>query len=796
MSQNIKAIKPNEDQYRSYYGSSPYRFFGPNLQGPSILLSFDKDTVVKDGGRSCTDCDGEKFSSCTSKFSGFTFSFKNISIPFTSAVPMRGIYILANNNDGPPSLDIKFTHSDGKVTSRNYEFESHGKKDRKQSNGEYYYSYTPSASFWHYLPVDLSVVKCEIEGRGMWEDYYPKAGATKTSIREMFFVRGETARETELRELVEKKSTEMVCLHFLSVPMRGIYILANNNDGPPSLDIKFTHSDGKVTSRNYEFESHGKKDRKQSNGEYYYSYTPSASFWHYLPVDLSVVKCEIEGRGMWEDYYPKAGATKTSIREMFFVRGETARETELRELVEKKSTEMLILKSEFLKEGDSHNPPISYSDPTILLTNLKRVSGEDEDERALSRPFDMTPSLQGMLKGEELCWFSYLSLPFYTAVPELKGAYIYSPKYGEKVWHFLRIFLYDVVKCEILGGCKEGSRGLCGCSSIHGMIFVREESFGEKVNRETFLFPPVIKIESSSRPNTHLSAASLCNPSIPYSDPTIIPLPIDEVSGCDDNWGKQSLYYDKSDDIQGILRGEPKLCLFSQIHIPFASPISHLEGVYVCCDHYYGPRSLILRFTEERKVSSKRFSLPEPKNRSEWIFLPIDLPNVVCCDITAGGTWTDEDSRRSYLDGLIFVRAETPKELQDRKDRKKSISAAPSITSTLYSHKDRQHPPVALDSTQTIPLNVAGSIACDDSFCKESDRFDRSSTVRRMLRGECCASFSHLSIPFQDKCCPKGVYICFKQNKKTPAFRFVFTHSDGKQTFMKCAVEDLEHKHE
>ncbi|GKT19887.1 hypothetical protein ADUPG1_011593, partial [Aduncisulcus paluster] len=56
--------------------------------------------------------------------------------------------------------------------------------------------------------------------------------------------------------------------------------------------------------------------------------------------------------------------------------------------------------------------------------------------------------------------------------------------------------------------------------------------------------------------------------------------------------------------------------------------------------------------------------------------------------------------------------------------------------------------------------------------------------------------FSHLSIPFQDKCCPKGVYICFKQNKKTPAFRFVFTHSDGKQTFMKCAVEDLEHKHE
>ncbi|GKT33476.1 hypothetical protein ADUPG1_007370, partial [Aduncisulcus paluster] len=669
MSQKVVSIKLNEYKYRTT---------GPTSQGPSILLRFDKDKVVMDGsGSSYTNCDGEKFSSCT---------FSYISIPFTSAVPMQGIYILAHNDTGPPSLEIKFTHSDGKVTSRGYQFESHGKKDRKQSNG---------------------------------------------------------------------------------------------------------------------------------------GYSPSANIWHYLPVDLSVVKCEINGRGTWKDYYPKAGA-KTSIRQMFFVRGETARETELRELVEKKSTEMLILKSEFSKEGDSHNPPISYSDPTILLTDVKRVSGEVEDEKGVSKPSDVTPSLQKMLKGEGRCCFNRISLPF-SLVSELKGVYIclaafqsvslffffthsdgskshikYNINEGSRIiwpkWYFLSIDLVDVVKCDIVGSRSEAFFGV-SLSFIMacGLVFVRKESHKERLIAQKMGTCKPISLEK------YFSTGSHCNPPISYLNSTIIPLTIDDISGCDDNWGKQSKFYNKTDDIQGVLRDTKDSCCFSHLYFPFSPPIPQMKGIYMCCNHHDGPRSLLFFITQsdsQYKVNVKEFSLPEPKNRSEWIFLPIDLPNVVHCEIRPKGTWTVKTSRRSYLDGLIFVRAETPKELQDRKARKKSISAAPSITSTLYSHKDRQHPPVALDSTQTIPLNVAGSIACDDSFCKESDRFDRSSTVRRMLRGECCASFSHLSIPFQDKCCPKGVYICFKQNKKTPAFRFVFTHSDGKQTFMKCAVEDLEHKHE
>ncbi|GKT35948.1 hypothetical protein ADUPG1_009004 [Aduncisulcus paluster] len=549
-------------------------------------------------------------------------------------------------------------------------------------------------------------------------------------------------------EFSKLHSFEQISIAFTSeVSMHGIYILANNNDGPPYLDIKFTHSNGKQpTTATYEFESTGTLQSSYYSGRKNY-YSPSSNIWHYLPVDLSVVKCEITARGKWRDPSPK-----TNIEKMFFVREETPKELE-----------------------------------------FHGMSGTNEDERAHSRSSDVTCSLQKMLKGEGSCKFTHLSLPFSPTVAEMKGAYICIDNLTSPSIIF--IFTHsDLVQCEIIGNlCNADSGIFRGYSSISGLFFVREESFREKVNREAISsYSSIITIKSSSGVGTKRY------PPIPYSDPTIIPLPIDEISGCDDHWGKQSMYYDKSEDIQGILRGDQDCSRFSHLYFPFSSPISHLKGIHICCDKHFGPISLLLLFdhSDKYKISSMKFSLPQPKNRSEWIFLPIDLTNVVHCEIRPEGTWDARTSRRSYIDGLIFVRAETPKELQDRKDREKFISSAPSISSTIFNRKDRLHPPVALDSPQTLPLNIAESNAYDDSFCKESVQYDKSSIVRGMLRGECCASFSHLSIPFQDKCCPKGVYICFKQNKRIPAFRFVFTHSDGKQTFMKCAVEDLEYKYE
>ncbi|GKT33507.1 hypothetical protein ADUPG1_007388 [Aduncisulcus paluster] len=82
--------------------------------------------------------------------------------------------------------------------------------------------------------------------------------------------------------------------------------------------------------------------------------------------------------------------------------------------------------------------------------------------------------------------------------------------------------------------------------------------------------------------------------------------------------------------------------------------ISHKE-----VDRMNSSPSLLFTFTDcDGKKISKKYEFTEPKDGFEWYFLPIDLDNVVLCEIEGKGRWNDEKSRHFYILSLMFTMPE------------------------------------------------------------------------------------------------------------------------------------------
>ncbi|GKT29146.1 hypothetical protein ADUPG1_005174, partial [Aduncisulcus paluster] len=119
---------------------------------------------------------------------------------------------------------------------------------------------------------------------------------------------------------------------------------------------------------------------------------------------------------------------------------------------------------------------------------------------------------------------------------------------------------------------------------------------------------------------------------IPRDDPTLIDPAYEMVNGSDYSYSKELSKYDKSLDAQRMLRGKGEVFL-SHLSIPFPSP-SPIERAYICLDTYYSSPSLLFTFTlSDVKKISKKYEFTEPKHRYEWHFIPIDLSNVILCEI-------------------------------------------------------------------------------------------------------------------------------------------------------------------
>ncbi|GKT34618.1 hypothetical protein ADUPG1_007942 [Aduncisulcus paluster] len=351
------------------------------------------------------------------------------------------------------------------------------------------------------------------------------------------------------------------------------------------------------------------------------------------------------------------------------------------------SSTLQIVKPVFIHKGGLSCLPISLYSPNVRTPDFSRVKARDETLEEDNDLRDQTLNVQKMMKvlfPFGFYTFTHISIPFTLSSP-MKGAYVcidcdfvsfpishliltLTSSKGVKTskkyefpestgshWYFLPVDLPDVDLCEITGKGREIDK-----FNIQNLVFIREETpeeiLARKVREKLWSEAPVVKPEyikeedeeskdKYSIPNSHSSASRVIKPSLSM------------IKGIDDSFSKESEFYDQRSQAQKMLKGEDSVYL-SHLSIPFPSP-SPMKGAYICVDRNASSPSLLFTFTDcDGKKTFKKYEFTRPKHDFEWHFLPIDLNNVVLCDIEGKGMWTKKNCRCFNINSLVFTMLE------------------------------------------------------------------------------------------------------------------------------------------
>ncbi|GKT32203.1 hypothetical protein ADUPG1_006404 [Aduncisulcus paluster] len=216
------------------------------------------------------------------------------------------------------------------------------------------------------------------------------------------------------------------------------------------------------------------------------------------------------------------------------------------------------------------------------------------------------------------------------------------------LWYKLPIYLTGVVLCDISKKKEEGFR-------IASLSFFRKETPEESVIRKSketlWSEAPVVKPKFLQE-----AKAEKC---IPLDNANLIKPLLSMVKCKDDSRGKESGSYDQVSKAQSMLKGEYGISNYvrlSHLSIPFMMPCS-IKGALICGGKFFSSPSLLLTFTDcDGEKTSKKYEFSRPKYFYEWHFLPIDLPNVILCEIEGKGTWNNKNRRCFNIHSLIFKR--------------------------------------------------------------------------------------------------------------------------------------------
>ncbi|GKT36005.1 hypothetical protein ADUPG1_009049 [Aduncisulcus paluster] len=285
---------------------------------------------------------------------------------------------------------------------------------------------------------------------------------------------------------------------------------------------------------------------------------------------------------------------------------------------------------------------------------------------------------------------------------------------------------------------------------------------------------------------------------IPGDAPNIKGAAFPTIKAIDGTKGKGDENYDQGSEAQDMMKGEGNYGLFTHISIPFCSS-SPMKGAYICL---YGdsssPSHLIFTLTSSKgDKTSKKYEFPEFEDVL-WYFLPVDLPDVVLCEITGKGR---EEEWFSIIYLVFISREESPEELKSREAREKLWSEAPVVKAEFVKEGDeesegRDSIPILRDDPKLVNPSFSMVKCKDDAFSKESEEYDQSSKAQEMLKGESVVPLSHLSIPFPSPSPMKGAYMCVDKYDISPSLLFTFTDSDGKKINKKYEFAEPEHWYE
>ncbi|GKT35879.1 hypothetical protein ADUPG1_008946 [Aduncisulcus paluster] len=284
---------------------------------------------------------------------------------------------------------------------------------------------------------------------------------------------------------------------------------------------------------------------------------------------------------------------------------------------------------------------------------------------------------------------------------------------------------------------------------------------------------------------------------IPGDSPNIKSAEFPTIRAINETKEKGDEEYDQSSNAQDMMKGGFNYGFFTHITIPF-SLSSPMKGAYICISSSCSPPShLIFTLTSSKgDKTSKKYEFPGFR-RKHWYFLPVDLPDVVLCEITGKGR-VEEYFK---IESLVFIRDETPEEIKSREAREKLLSEAPVVKPEFvkegdYASEGRDSIPIPRDDPKLVAPSFSIVKCKNDSVSKESKEYDKSSDAQKMLKGEDSVELSHLSIPFPSPSPMKGAYICVDDFNSSPSLLFIFTDCDGKKTSKKYEFTEPEHKYE
>ncbi|GKT36825.1 hypothetical protein ADUPG1_009723, partial [Aduncisulcus paluster] len=280
---------------------------------------------------------------------------------------------------------------------------------------------------------------------------------------------------------------------------------------------------------------------------------------------------------------------------------------------------------------------------------------------------------------------------------------------------------------------------------------------------------------------------------IPLDAPNVKSAEFPTIEAIDGTKEEGDEKYDQSSNAQKIMKGENNNRLFTHISIPFSSS-SPMKGAYICLHgDYLPPSHLIFTLTSSKgEKTSKKYKFPG-FNGFHWYFLPVDLPDVVLCEITGKGRRTENFGIESFV---FISREETHEEITSREAREKLWSEAPVVKSEFVKEGGRKSIPILRDDPKLVDPSFSMVKFKNDVYSKESKWYDQSSNAQAMLKGECDVCLSHLSIPFPSPSPMKGAYICVGKRDSSPSLLFTFTDCDGKKTSKKYEFTEPKHDYE
>ncbi|GKT36543.1 hypothetical protein ADUPG1_009490 [Aduncisulcus paluster] len=121
-------------------------------------------------------------------------------------------------------------------------------------------------------------------------------------------------------------------------------------------------------------------------------------------------------------------------------------------------------------------------------------------------------------------------------------------------------------------------------------------------------------------------------------------------------------------DLLEFLGGEEYIFFYPNLHLPFITP--HYLSNLVVSHHSHpdGIKDFNVTFTtSDGKKITKEYQMWEmPPNHYFWQEFPIDIDNVISCDIHVIST-LDERPEMIYLDGIRFVIDKKQEKMKDAK---------------------------------------------------------------------------------------------------------------------------------